>query len=212
MTRDELKILVKGLKSIYSDPKYIADQFAFDMWYGLLGDLPYEVVSMATQAYMQTEKFPPTPADIRRYSYKVTSPVTEDMSEIEAWGLVRKALRNGIYGAEEEFAKLPPLIRKVIGSPANIRELAQLEYEEVENIEGSHFKRNYRAMLERQKQDSQLQDSLRTQIGQMRDSNTPVIEEKKEEYKQIESRSETREIPAEIQAELDRLINRSESA
>ena len=42
----------------------------------------------------------------------------------EAWALVRRAARNGIYRAEEEFSFLPEDIRTVIVSPAYLRELA----------------------------------------------------------------------------------------
>lgn len=176
MEKEEFKKIVKGLKSIYADPKFIADQFAYDMWFALLGDLPYEVVSMATKAYMQSETFPPTPADIRRYAYKVTSPVTEDMSEIEAWGLVRKALNNGYYGAETEFEKLPPLIQETLGNPARLREMSQLDVSEVETVEQSHFVRNYRAKLESHRKNGQLDKGLQASINQIRQDNTPQIE------------------------------------
>ena len=175
MEKDEFKKIVKGLKSIYADPKFIADQFAYDMWFALLCDLPYEVVSMATKAYMQSETFPPTPADIRRYAYKVTSPVTEDMSEIEAWGLVRKALNNGYYGAEVEFEKLPPLIQETLGNPARLREMSQLDMSEVETVEQSHFVRNYRAKLESHRKNGQLDKGLQASINQIRQENTPQI-------------------------------------
>jgi len=211
MTRDEFKLIIKGLKSIYSDPKYISDQFAFDMWYQLLGDLDYKVASMATQAYMQTEHFPPTPADIRRYAEKITSPKTDDMSELEAWALVRKAVSNGAYGYKEEFEKLPEIIQKVIGRPENIREMSQLEVNELETVEQSHFVRNYRARLERNKQERQLQYSLQESIEQLRTENTPAIgveEVPAIEDKVIDISNNPRFISENIQYELDKLLGR----
>lgn len=203
MEREEFKKIIKGLKSIYADPKFIADQFAFDMWYGLLGDLPYEVISMATKAYMQTETFPPTPADIRRYAYKVTSPVTEDMSELEAWGMVIKAIGNSLYGAEKEFAKLPPIIQQTLGNPARLREMASLETSEVETVEQSHFVRNYRAKLEASRRNGQLDKNLQTSIGIMRSDNTPTLEVHEVERKGIEiHEDEPAGIPADIEAML----------
>lgn len=199
MTKDEFKNIIKGLKSIYSDPKFIADQFAFDMWYALLGDLTYEVVSMATKTYMQTETFPPSPADIRRYAYKITSPMTEDISELQAWQLVKKAIGNGNYGAEEEFAKLPPLIQQTLGNPARIREMANIPADEVETIEQSHFVRNYRAKLEAHRKNQQLDSQLRLQIEQERQRNTPMIEVQEEKVDLIEDKQkEPRITPEEI--------------
>ena len=193
MTKEEFKKIIKGLKSIYSDPKFIADQFAFDMWFGLLGDLPYEVVSMATKTYMQTETFAPTPADIRRYAYKVTSPVTNDMSELEAWGMVVKAIGNSLYGAEKEFAKLPPLIQQTLGNPARLREMASLETHEVETVEQSHFVRNYRAKLESSKRTGQLDMQLQNQIAQTRERNTPMLKAQEDDVELIEDKQEDSE-------------------
>ena len=186
MTRDEFKKIVKGLKSIFSDPKFIADQDAFDMWYALLKDLDYEVASMATQAYMQTEKFSPTPADIRRYASQITSPLTNDMSEVEAWGMVSKAICNSLYHSEEEFERLPKLIQQVLGNPIRLRELAQLDVAQLQTVEASNFMRSYRARLEVHKRELQLNDSLRISINQMRQDNTPMLEVHEVERKGIE--------------------------
>ena len=199
MTGDEFKKIVKGLKAVYADPKFLADQDAINVWFQLLKDLPYEVASMATQAYMQSEKFPPTPADIRRYATQITSPITDDMSEIEAWHLVSKALQNGYYGAEAEFAKLPPLIQQVLGNPARLREMAQLEQSEVETVEQSHFIRNYRAKLESSRRNRQLMPTLQVQIEQMRQNNTPVLEVHEVERKGIEIKEEPAGIPDDIE-------------
>lgn len=207
MTREEFGVIVKGLRSVYSDPKYIADKDAFDVWYALLKDLPYEVATMATQAYMQTETFPPKPADIRRYAQKITAPKTEDMSEIEAWGLVRKAIGNSIYNAESEFERLPEIIRQTLGNPARLREMAQTDIADVETVEASNFMRSYRAKLESHKKSMQLNEGLRIGIDELRTTNTPVLEVHEVERKGIEIK-EREPIPPEIQIELDALIGR----
>lgn len=186
MDREEFKKIVKGLKSIFSDPKFIADQDAFDMWYALLKDLDYEVASMATQAYMQTEKFSPTPADIRKYASQITSPLTNDMSEVEAWGMVSKAVCNSLYHSEEEFAKLPKLIQQTLGNHIRLRELAELEPSQLQTVEASNFMRSYKAKLESHKREMQLNDSLRLSISQMRQKNTPTLEVHEVEHKGIE--------------------------
>ena len=65
MTREEFKTLVKGMKAVYAQPTFIPDQDAFNVWFELLKDIPYQQVNVAIQKYMLTEKFPPTIADIR---------------------------------------------------------------------------------------------------------------------------------------------------
>jgi hypothetical protein len=104
VTRDDFKILVKGMKAIYADPKFIPDKDVFDVWYALMNDLEYEYLNLAIQKHMISSKFPPTPADIREQYQSLIDP--EEMNEMEAWNLVSKAIRNSGYNYEEEFLKL----------------------------------------------------------------------------------------------------------
>lgn len=211
MTREEFGKIATGLRAVY---QIIGTQDAFDVWYSLLSDLDYKVASMATQAYMQTEHFPPTPADIRRYAESVTAPKTESMSEIEAWGLVQKAISNGNYGAEKEFNKLPKIIQETLGSPASIREMAQVNIEDGATVLASNFMRSYRAKLESHKHDMQLSEPLRTSIDQMRDDATPRLEAEPEvECIDVSDNPKWGNgFSDEIQAEIDNLLGRSVSA
>lgn len=151
MTKDEFKQIVKGMKAIYSD-KFIQDQTSFDVWYGLLRDLDYMDVAMATQKHMQTSTYEPKPADIRRLA---TAKMEHSLSEEEVIAMVHKAMRNGIYGAEEEFAKLPEIVQKAVGSADNIRSWAMTEDLNHEVID-SNVMRGYRNALQEQK----INDSL----------------------------------------------------
>ena len=65
MTREEFLILAKAMKAVWSDPKFLPDKDAFDVWYQMLSDVPYRDASIGLSAYMKTGKFPPTIADIR---------------------------------------------------------------------------------------------------------------------------------------------------
>ena len=67
MEREEFKILVKAMKAVYAQPTFIPDKDAFNVWYGLLQDLPYEQANLAIQKYMTSERFPPTIAEIRNH-------------------------------------------------------------------------------------------------------------------------------------------------
>ena len=146
MTRDEFKILVKGLKAVYTQPSFIPDRDAFEVWYGLLGDLDYRVCSNAIKIHMQTVEKEPTVASIRRQATRLQADSGE-LNEMEAWQLVLKAMRNSIYHADEEFAKLPPIVQKAVASPGQLREWAMAE--DVDgtwmNVTQSNFMRTYRA-------------------------------------------------------------------
>ena len=180
MTDKEFMVIVKGLKAVYSDPKFLADDDAIEVWYGLLCDLPYSVLSAATQKYMMQSEYPPTIAGLRKKAAEITAPAHEDMSELEAWSLVRKALANSAYNAEAEFDKLPELCQKAVGNPANLREMALMDIDTVNSVEQSHFIRNYRTALDRKRTDAQISPDVRRLISGLRMDGAPAITERME--------------------------------
>ena len=80
MTKDQFKILVKAMKAVYTNPGFIPDNDAFDVWYSMLKDLDYALASRAVQMHMQTEETPPTVAGIRKQSAKLKADETDDLN------------------------------------------------------------------------------------------------------------------------------------
>lgn len=168
---DQFKVLVKAMKAVYAQPTFIPDEDAFKVWYSLLRDIDYQVLQSAIQKYMMSKTFPPTIADIRAEaaSFRVKA-YGEPMGELEAWALVRKAVGNSGYHNEEEFLKLPPLVQKAVGNPANLKEWALTDTDTVDSVIQSHFVRNYRAAVQRANDDAKL---------------SPVLLQRIEEYAQL---------------------------
>lgn len=163
MTKEEFALIVKGMKAIYTEPTFIPDQYAFEMWYSLLKDMDYQTCSLATQRWMSSNSKVPKPADIRDMTVKNAEP--EELSEMAAWNLVAKALRNGNYGAQEEFDKLPPLVQKAVGAPSQLRMwAADPEYNE--SVVSSNFMRSYRACVARSNEDARIPQAIKDLITQ----------------------------------------------
>lgn len=161
MEREEFKVLVKGMKAVYADAKFIADKDAFDVWYGLLKDLDYNKASAAIQKHMMTSKYPPTIADIREQCVSLSQ--ERPLDELEAWSMVRRALRNCGYNFEEEYNKLPALVQRAIGSPGQLFQWATDE-EYNDSVASSHFMRSYRAVVQSANSYSKLNDDIRHKI------------------------------------------------
>lgn len=83
---------------------------------------------------------------------------------MEAWMLVSKALRNGYYGAVEEFNKLPPLVQKAVGSPDNLRNWALTDINSIENVVQSNFMRTYRTVVNRAKEYQKMPKDIKALI------------------------------------------------
>ena len=189
MTKQEFTTLVRGMKAAYSDPKFLPDEYAVTVWYGMLKDIPYKDASKAITDIMRTSPYPPTIADITQKVYQANA--REEMSGPEAWSYVRKAIQNSNYNSEQEFAKLPRSVQKAIGTSDNLKELAAMDAQTVESVEQSHFIRAYRTVLDRERMDEQ--------------ANLPtLLEKKRAEEKRLEKvREDEKHFLTELLAEGD---------
>lgn len=158
MTQEEFLRIAKAIKAIYIDSKIFDDEESFAVWYETVKDVTYQEAYQAFFVHANSSPYPPKPSDLRRFAYGETNP---ELNEHEAWSLVSKAIRNGNYGAEEEFNKLPPIVQKAVGSPNNISNWALLPCNDVQTVIASNFMRQYRAELERAKLESLADDALK---------------------------------------------------
>ncbi len=148
MTAQEASKIMDVLTIAY--PSFYARQsdgerlMAVKLWATMFADYPLKVVGGAVKAFIATDAkgFPPSIGAIMAKVRKITEP--EEMTEVEAWALVAKALRNSIYGSKEEFAKLPPEIQSVLHDPATLKAWA-MDPDYNEAVLSSNFMRSYRA-------------------------------------------------------------------
>lgn len=152
MTRDETIKLLMVIQSAYPNFKPPDKTVAVDTWYTMLRDMDYNVVQMGLRAYItsDTSGFAPSIGQLINTIYLTQNP--QELNEMEAWALVSKALRNGYYGAVEEFDILPPLVQKAVGTPDNLRNWSQTNTESVENVIQSNFMRSYRTVVKREEE------------------------------------------------------------
>ena len=152
MTREETIKLLMVIQSAYPNFKPPDKTVAVDTWYTMLRDMDYNVVQMGLRAYItsDTSGFAPSIGQLINTIYTIQSP--QELNEMEAWALVSKALRNGYYGAVEEFDNLPPLVQKAVGTPDNLRNWSQANTESVENVIQSNFMRSYRTVVKREEE------------------------------------------------------------
>ena len=191
MTDYEIGRLVYAVRGTY--PKYYANMGAEDLrglsmaWALVLGEYDFAIASRAVQLYLtnDTTGFPPSPGQIVDAIHKITNPRIAEMTATEAWALVRKAIRNGYYGAEEEFAKLPTACQRAIGSPSNLRELAQLDIDQVETVEQSHFIKAYNTQVIRDRETAKMPSDIRALVEKAVSEKRQLANPKTGEVKKI---------------------------
>lgn len=157
MEKPEFLILVKTMKAVY--PAMFQERETVDIWYTLLKDLDYQDAAAGLGKHLAISPYPPTVADIRNN----TVPDVELNGE-QAWALVFRAIERASYYSEEEFAKLPELVQKAVGNPANLRELALMPTDTVNSVEKSHFLRTYEVEKKRQKELAAMPKEIRERL------------------------------------------------
>ena len=135
-----------------------------DVWQMMLSDYDYNLVAMALKAYIlsDTGGFAPSIGQLVAKMQTITKP--QELSEMEAWSLVSKAIRNSGYNSAEEFANLPPLVQKAVGTPDNLRNWAVSDYQTIESVIQSNFLRTYRTVVRRENEINCMPNEIKALI------------------------------------------------
>ncbi len=135
-----------------------------DVWNMMLEEYSYSQISTALKAYVHsdTSGFAPSIGQIMSKIQTISQP--QELDGMAAWGLVSKALRNGTYGAVEEFNKLPPLVRQAVGMPDNLKNWATADYQTIETVIQSNFLRTYETVVKRVNEINRMPDNIKALI------------------------------------------------
>lgn len=149
MTRQETGIIMDILTTAY--PAFYNGRNAPDMrmtvnlWAEMFAEDDVKIVAAAVKALIATDDkgFPPHIGAVKNRIRQISNP--DEMTEQEAWALISKALRDGYYNAEAEFAKLPPLVQDVVHDPRQLREWSMMDESTVQSVVASNVQRSFRA-------------------------------------------------------------------
>lgn len=197
MTREETVKIIRIICGSFPNFKPSDLSETVDIWNMMLEEYTYNQIAGALKSYILADStgFAPSIGQLIAKVKTIEEPA--QLNESEAWGLVSKAIRNGYYGAVEEFSKLPPLVQKAVGIPDNIRNWSQTNLESVETVIQSNFLRAYRVEAQRAAEISKMPSDVKTMIentsqnsysAQIANKNKcsvkSLLEDKKTEYGQ----------------------------
>ena len=203
MTREETVKIIRIMCDSYPNYKPNNISETVDVWCMMLEDYNYNQISVALKAYVtsDTSGFAPSIGELIAKIQMISQP--QELNEMEAWSLVSKALRNGTYGAVEEFSRLPPTVQEAVGNPDNLRNWATSDYKAIETVIQSNFIKTYRSVTSRAEEIKRVpaeiqkliekvnQNSLKAQIDQKYQNNTNFLSDKNKP-----SRSDTEAVEA----------------
>ena len=165
-----MDILAVAYPRFYSGPDAPNREQTLRLWAKMFEDDSVEVVAVAVKAFIASDKkgYPPHIGAIKDAIAKLKQP--DMLTELEAWELVRKAIRNSGYEAREEFDKLPPVVQRLVGSPNQLREWAMMDSDVLGSVVASNFQRSYRARMESEREYLTLPSDVRNTMARLSDS------------------------------------------
>lgn len=164
MTEEKVGELLMTIQAYYPNYNPLDKKITLNAWYIMLAEYPEELVLQALRACIATNTsgFAPDVGQIMSKIQTISQP--QELDGMAAWGLVSKALRNGTYGAIEEFNKLPPLVRQAVGMPDNLKNWATSDYQTVETVIQSNFLRTYEVVVKRANEINRMPDNIKSLI------------------------------------------------
>lgn len=164
MTREETVKIIRIICDCYPNYKPNDLSETVNAWQMMLDEYSYNQVSMALKVYITSDSsgFAPNIGQLVAKIQTISQP--QELDGLTAWGLVSKALRNGTYGAVEEFNKLPPLVQKTVGMPDNLKNWATSDYKAIETVIQSNFLRTYENVVKRENEINRMPNDIKSLI------------------------------------------------
>ena len=177
MTRDETKELLMAIQATYPNFRVKPEEMTFTInaWHTMLEEYPYQGIQAALKIYVKTNTtgFAPSVSQLITAMYQPTK--QNELSEGEAWALVKRAIQDGAYSATERYEELPDLVKQAVGSPNMIYQWSQTDSDEVNTIVMSNFQRTYRTILQRKEYNDRVPIGLSDLVNQIAGKMTPQI-------------------------------------
>ena len=163
MTETEVRKLLAMTQAVYPNYNPPSREAAVNAWLMCLSEYDNNAVMAAFKAYMTTNAsgFAPAPGQLIEILQNLTQP--QELNELEAWSLVRKALSDSSYNSVERFQELPPIVQKAVGTPQQLKIWA-CDSEFNENVVSSNFIKTYRTEVKRETELNKMPNDVRKLI------------------------------------------------
>ena len=167
MTKDEFKMLAAGMKAVYASQNFLPDREAMAIWYKLVEDIDYNAAAAAVQKHMCTNRFPPTPADIRQQCASFTAEAKSDW--LQGWGYIGRVMSRYGYNRPKEAIAALRGYDPIAGDVAERLGWQNLCMSENQAADRANFRQAYESIQSRAKENAMLPPSLNLMIGGVSD-------------------------------------------
>ena len=169
MTLEETVKILDLLKAAY--PQFYAKKSdaemdsVMDLWATIFERDDVRIVTVAVRSFIESDEkgFPPVPGQVRAKIRLIVG--RDELSEMEAWAMVAKAIRSASKDAAKSFECFPPVVQRIVHSPAQLRIWGQMESETVHSVIASNFMRSYKAIAAKEREYERLPADVKALVS-----------------------------------------------
>lgn len=165
MNRKEVTQILSVLKAAYphsfKDMTKLDGETLVNLWTRQFAEEDPAAVSAAVEALIATRTagYSPTIGEIKDQLHRLRT--VDGLNEAQAWALVEKACRRGLYNSREEFEKLPPDVQAAVGGPEQLKAWASMDAETVNSVVASNFQKTFRTVRQREKERTMMPSEVK---------------------------------------------------
>ena len=157
LNREEVIKVLAFLKvaypSFYKNMRREEAEETINLYREMFADCDFKVVAVIVKEWIQSEKFPPTVADIKQKIYSLT---TQEKLPMDLWASLKKAIGNSAYNSVEEFDKLPTECKMFIKNASQLKELSQNDSEINNTVVKGQFLKQIEVIRKRIREEKQM--------------------------------------------------------
>lgn len=175
MTENDTKKIIMTIEAAFPNWKPQApNDFVVNLWHKFLASFEQKEVARAVQIYIATDTsgFAPTIGQIIDRIHVLVEP--EQLNDMQAWALVAKAIQDSSYNSKAEFARLPLIVQKAVGSEQQLKIWATDENYNA-NVVSSNFIKTYRNVVQREKELAKMPVEIRSLIKSTTEAVQPTL-------------------------------------
>lgn len=170
MTKQEttqiLALLNAAYPAFYSKMSRMEIDGVVALWAEMFVDDDFGLVKYALKELIATHTgYPPDIAALKTKIAEVTQAATDKPTHEELWQKLKAAASNGYYNARAEFEKLPPVLKRYVGSPATLREYAMIDADTFNTVNHGQFLKQIKVIEDREEYAQKMPDNVKMLIA-----------------------------------------------
>lgn len=172
MNKSEFSVWAMALKTYFPRDNLLPSKEAMELWFQELRDIPAPVATAMLRKWVDTQKWPPTIAEVRAMCAEIANGKLPEWSD--GWAEVTAAIRrHGYIDQEAALASLSPATRNAVET---IGWQAICLSENPDTIR-AQFRQVFQICVNRQIEDRQINPELKAAIASM---TTPLLTERED--------------------------------